>query len=78
MLDDGHLTDGLGRKINFKNCLIIMTSNIGVKKLQDFGAGVGFKTNSDIVKEEHKRDILKRLACVLSEGTLTNREGGKK
>jgi len=60
MLDDGHLTDGLGRKINFKNCLIIMTSNIGVKKLQDFGAGVGFKTNSDIVKEEHKRDILKK------------------
>ena len=60
MLDDGHLTDGLGRKINFKNCLIIMTSNIGVKKLQDFGAGVGFKSNSDIVKEEHKRDILKK------------------
>ncbi len=60
MLDDGHLTDGLGRKINFKNCLIIMTSNIGVKKLQDFGAGVGFKSNSEIVKEEHKRDILKK------------------
>ena len=60
MLDDGHLTDGLGRKINFKNCLIIMTSNLGVKKLQDFGAGVGFKTNSEAVKEEHKRDILKK------------------
>jgi len=37
MLDDGHMTDGLGRKINFKNCIIIMTSNLGVKKLQDFG-----------------------------------------
>jgi ATP-dependent Clp protease ATP-binding subunit ClpC len=60
MLDDGHLTDGLGRKINFKNCLIIMTSNIGVKKLHDFGTGVGFKTNSDVVKEEHKRDVLKK------------------
>ena len=60
MLDDGHLTDGLGRKINFKNCLIIMTSNIGVKKLQDFGGGVGFKTNSDVVKEEYKRDVLKK------------------
>jgi ATP-dependent Clp protease ATP-binding subunit ClpC len=62
MLDDGHLTDGLGRKINFKNCLIIMTSNIGVKKLQDFGTGVGFKTSnsSDVVQEEQKRDVLKK------------------
>ena len=61
MLDDGHMTDGLGRKINFKNCLIIMTSNIGVKKLQDFGTGVGFKaSNSDAVREEEKRDILKK------------------
>jgi ATP-dependent Clp protease ATP-binding subunit ClpC len=58
MLDDGHLTDSLGRKINFKNCLIIMTSNIGVRKLQDFGGGMGFK-KSDYIKEEHKRDILK-------------------
>ena len=44
LLDDGHLTDSFGRKINFKNCLIIMTSNLGVKKLQDFGVGVGFDT----------------------------------
>jgi len=62
MLDDGHMTDGLGRKINFKNCLIIMTSNIGVRKLQDFGTGVGFKTsnNSDAIQEEYKRDVLKK------------------
>ena len=46
MLDDGFLTDSFGRKINFKNTLIIMTSNIGVKRLQDFGTGVGFDTNS--------------------------------
>ena len=59
MLDDGHITDSLGRKINFKNCLIIMTSNIGVKKLQDFGSGVGFK-KSNYVEEEQKRDILKK------------------
>ena len=59
MLDDGHLTDSLGRKINFKNCLIIMTSNIGVRKLQDFGSGVGFR-KSDYVEEEQKRDILKK------------------
>jgi len=61
VLDDGHLTDGLGRKINFKNCIIIMTSNLGVKKLQDFGTGVGFKTNANVyIEEEHKRDMLKK------------------
>ena len=58
MLDEGHLTDSLGRKINFKNCLIIMTSNIGVKKLQDFGTGIGF-TNS-YSSEEQKKEILKK------------------
>jgi ATP-dependent Clp protease ATP-binding subunit ClpC len=61
VLDDGHLTDGLGRKINFKNCVIIMTSNLGVKKLQDFGIGVGFKTsNNSYIEEEQKRDMLKK------------------
>jgi len=61
VLDDGHLTDGMGRKINFKNCVIIMTSNVGVKKLQDFGSGVGFKTgNVSYAEEEYKRDILKK------------------
>ena len=62
VLDDGHLTDALGRKINFKNCLIIMTSNIGAKKLQDFGSGVGFKTtnNSDTIQDELRRDVLKK------------------
>ena len=61
VLDDGHITDGLGRKINFKNCVIIMTSNIGVKKLQDFGTGVGFKSSvNTYVEEEYKRDMLKK------------------
>ena len=61
ILDDGHVTDSLGRKINFKNCLIIMTSNIGVKRLQEFGAGVGFRNaTSDAVQEEQRRDILKK------------------
>ena len=61
VLDDGHLTDSLGRKINFKNCVIIMTSNVGVKKLQDFGSGVGFKTGDiSYAEEEHKRDTLKK------------------
>ncbi len=46
VLDDGQLTDGLGRKVDFKNTLIIMTSNIGVRQLKDFGDGVGFATNA--------------------------------
>lgn len=44
VLDDGMLTDGLGRKIDFKNTLIIMTSNIGARQLKDFGKGIGFAT----------------------------------
>jgi ATP-dependent Clp protease ATP-binding subunit ClpC len=44
VLDDGQLTDGLGRKVDFKNSTIIMTSNIGVRQLKDFGEGVGFAT----------------------------------
>ena len=46
VLDDGLLTDGLGRKVDFKNTLIIMTSNIGVRQLKDFGQGVGFSTSA--------------------------------
>ena len=46
VLDDGFLTDSLGRKINFQNTIIIMTSNIGARKLKDFGTGVGFSTAS--------------------------------
>jgi ATP-dependent Clp protease ATP-binding subunit ClpC len=46
VLDDGQLTDGLGRRVDFKNTLIIMTSNIGVRQLKDFGQGVGFATKA--------------------------------
>lgn len=46
VLDDGQLTDGLGRKVDFKNTIIIMTSNIGVRQLKDFGQGVGFATST--------------------------------
>jgi ATP-dependent Clp protease ATP-binding subunit ClpC len=52
VLDDGQLTDGLGRKVDFKNSLIIMTSNIGARQLKDFGAGVGFATTSRIENED--------------------------
>jgi hypothetical protein len=55
VLDDGQLTDGLGRKVNFKNTLIILTSNIGVKELNTFGNGVGFQTTATLVAEEEKK-----------------------
>jgi ATP-dependent Clp protease ATP-binding subunit ClpC len=57
IMDDGHVTDSLGRKINFKNTLIILTSNLGVKKLQDFGTGIGF-SSSTYGEEEMKKEIL--------------------
>ncbi len=56
VLDDGVLTDGLGRKVDFRNTIIIMTSNIGVRDLKDFGAGIGFVTRS---KSENQEEIMK-------------------
>jgi ATP-dependent Clp protease ATP-binding subunit ClpC len=61
ILDDGHVTDSLGRKINFKNTLIILTSNLGVKKLQDFGTGIGFSSNSYSNEEIKKQMLMKEM-----------------
>jgi ATP-dependent Clp protease ATP-binding subunit ClpC len=55
-LDDGHMTDSLGRKVDFKNTIIIMTSNIGTSKLKDFGTGVGFGTQA---RSQGKGDLEK-------------------
>ncbi len=52
VLDDGHLTDSLGRKIDFRNTIIIMTSNIGARRLKDFGTGIGFGTASQKAQED--------------------------
>jgi ATP-dependent Clp protease ATP-binding subunit ClpC len=52
VLDEGHMTDGLGRKIDFKNTVIIMTSNLGVKELQEFGSGIGFSTGNNYEKQK--------------------------
>jgi ATP-dependent Clp protease ATP-binding subunit ClpC len=54
VFDDGHMTDSHGRKVSFKNTVILMTSNVGTKEVKDFGSGVGFSTKS---KEEKKIDI---------------------
>ena len=61
ILDDGHITDSLGRKINFKNCLIILTSNLGVKKFQEFGEGIGFSSNSYTRDEAKKQMLMKEM-----------------
>jgi ATP-dependent Clp protease ATP-binding subunit ClpC len=61
VLDDGQLTDGLGRKVDFKNTLIIMTSNIGARQLKDFGAGVGFATSSRTANlEENNKAVIEK------------------
>ncbi len=68
VLDDGQLTDGLGRKVDFKNSMIIMTSNIGVRQLKDFGDGVGFATASKTqnLDENNKAVIEKALKRTFS------------
>ena len=59
ILDDGFITDSLGRKIDFRNTIIIMTSNIGARQLKDFGVGVGFSTSTKASQaEDHAKGIL--------------------
>ena len=59
VLDDGFLTDSLGRKIDFKNTIIIMTSNVGARQLKDFGQGVGFGTAAKIAQaEDNSKSII--------------------
>ncbi len=68
VLDDGQLTDGMGRKVDFKNTLIIMTSNIGARQLKDFGEGVGFATQNRMqnADENNKAVIEKALKRTFS------------
>ncbi len=62
VLDDGYLTDSLGRKIDFRNTIIIMTSNIGARQIKDFGQGVGFGTAAKKAQEgDHNRAVMKKL-----------------
>ena len=85
LLDDGHLTDSLGRKIDFRNTMVIMTSNVGARKLQDFGTGVGFGTKNkieahdvltnDVIQESLKKafspEFLNRLDDIIVFNSLT-------
>jgi ATP-dependent Clp protease ATP-binding subunit ClpC len=61
LLDEGHLTDSLGRSVDFKNTIIIMTSNIGTRQLKDFGRGVGFATIQDDESDnEHAKYVIQK------------------
>ncbi len=61
VLDDGQLTDGIGRKVDFKNTIIIMTSNIGSRQLKDFGVGVGFNTSArEAERDAMQRDVIEK------------------
>jgi hypothetical protein len=61
LLDEGQLTDGLGRKVNFKNALIILTSNVGVKEVNSYGKSLGFETATGIINEENRaREIIEK------------------
>lgn len=85
ILDEGHVTDGLGRKINFKNTLIIMTSNLGVSELSNFGNGVGFQTSTTLankainekaiiekaLKKKFKPEFLNRIDATIVFNKLT-------
>lgn len=58
IFDEGHLTDSLGRKVSFKNTIIILTSNIGSRQLKDFGSGIGFASRSDEQENELARGVI--------------------
>jgi ATP-dependent Clp protease ATP-binding subunit ClpC len=77
LLDEGHLTDSSGRKINFKNTIVIMTSNVGIKDLQDFGNKIGFSATNDdgkqaqtvidkAIKKQFKPEFINRLDEIIT------------
>jgi ATP-dependent Clp protease ATP-binding subunit ClpC len=85
LLDEGHLTDGTGRKINFKNTIIIMTSNVGLKEVRDFGVKIGFnsedngvKSSQDVIekalKKQFKPEFLNRLDEIVYFNYLGEKE----
>jgi len=82
ILDEGHLTDSFGRKVNFTNTLIILTSNLGARKVNEFGGGVGFdedsneQTKRNIIEKEIKKhfspEFLNRLDSIVHFNKLSN------
>ena len=91
LLDDGYMTDGMGRKVNFRNCLIVMTSNIGMREVDDFGEGVGFKTSNSVddyeervqsiidknLKKKFNPEFINRLDDIVVFNKLTKKDISK-
>ena len=74
LLDEGHLTDGLGRKVDFRNTVIIMTSNIGTQELSRYGQGIGFKTQSrEADLDERTKSILEKALQKVFRPEFLNR-----
>lgn len=73
VMDEGRLTDSLGRIVDFKNTVIIMTSNIGTRQLKDFGKGVGFTANRNVVDSEHSRSVIQKAMNKLFAPEFLNR-----
>jgi ATP-dependent Clp protease ATP-binding subunit ClpC len=91
VLDDGRLTDGLGKTVDFKNTVIIMTSNVGIKTLQDFGTGIGFATADQAerqkqlanevlrkaVSKQFAPEFINRIDDIITFNSLTKDDIGK-
>ena len=60
IMDEGHVTDSLGRKVDFKNTILLMTSNIGTRQLKDFGRGIGFHTDTNLTNAEYSRSVIQK------------------
>lgn len=73
VLDEGRLTDSLGRKIDFKNTVIIMTSNIGTRQLKDFGQGVGFSVPTDKASNEYAHSVIQKALSKAFSPEFLNR-----
>ncbi|MDR1544286.1 MAG: ATP-dependent Clp protease ATP-binding subunit [Prevotellaceae bacterium] len=73
VLDEGRLTDSLGRKIDFKNTIIIMTSNVGTRQLKDFGRGIGFVIPDEKTEKEHANNVIKKALTKTFSPEFLNR-----
>lgn len=60
VMDEGRLTDSYGRTVDFRNTIVIMTSNVGTRELKDFGAGIGFAKDERAIDSKHSRDVIQK------------------
>ena len=60
VMDEGRLTDSYGRTVDFRNTIVIMTSNVGTRELKDFGAGIGFAKDDRVIDCKHSRDVIQK------------------